>query len=69
MSLVNSEFGDEFDAPQNEQDGFVSSEPVVSKPSYRKQSFSIYSLMLILSFVFLVVAAILFSVNANEFSK
>ncbi|MGI9496622.1 MAG: hypothetical protein ACR2NK_11250 [Mariniblastus sp.] len=69
MSLVNSEFGDEFDAPQNEQDGFVSNEPVVSKPSYRKQSFSIYSLMLILSFVFLVVAAILFSVNANEFSK
>jgi hypothetical protein len=69
MSLVNSEFGDEFEAPQNDQDGLVSKEPIVSRPSYRKQSFSIYSLMLILSFLFLVVAAILFSVNANEFSK
>ena len=69
MSLVNSEFGDEFEAPQNDPDGFVQDAPVVSTPSYRKQSFGIYSLMLILSFLFLVVAAILFSVNANEFSK
>ncbi len=69
MSLVNSDFGDELEAPQDGQDGFVSNEPVVSTPSYRKQSFNIYSLMLILSFIFLVVAAILFSVNANEFSK
>jgi len=36
-------------------------------PQYRKQGFSIYSVMLILSFVFLMTAAIMFFVNAGKF--
>jgi hypothetical protein len=36
-------------------------------PQYRKQGFSIYSVMLILSFVFLMASAIMFFINAGKF--
>ena len=41
--------------------------PVVSGPVYRKQGFSIYTVMLILSFVFLLTAMIFLFVEAGRY--
>ena len=51
------------DAPQGTADvGMPEAMPTVA-PQYRKQGFSIYTMMLILSFVALTAAAIIFYVN------
>jgi len=74
MSQVSSDFNEDpfADADVIEADdaGMMMAEeeaPAMAPPppQYRKQSFSIYSIMLILSFVFLLVAAILFFVEAD----
>lgn len=72
MSQANSEFGeDPFATATIEDDGGMmqqQSAPVVRQaPRYRKQSFSIYSVMLIMSFVFLTAAAIMFFIDADKY--
>ena len=75
MSLANSDFDDEgFDdaleeMPLDEQGvaGMDANAPPASaEPNYRKQGFSIYSVMLILSFVCLTVAMILLFQEAGN---
>lgn len=72
MSLANSDFGgdDAFGDALLESTGddqsLVSTPTVPAPPAYRKQGFSIYSVMLILSFVFLTTAAILFFIDAGS---
>ena len=75
MSQVNSEFGEDPFATatidgQYEDDGMMEQQPapmVSQAPRYRKQSFSIYSVMLIMSFVFLTAAAIMFFIDADKY--
>ena len=72
MSQANSDFGDDAfgDAVMDsgfEEQGLAPSEPVVPVTQYRKQGFSIYTVMLILSFVFLTTAAIMFFVDAGKY--
>ena len=50
------------DPPQGTADVGMA-EPMPAAPQYRKQGFSIYTMMLILSFVSLTAAAIIFYVN------
>lgn len=67
MSQVNSDFGEVvIDDPQSTE---MSSEVVNQPPppAYRKQGFSIYTVMLILSFCFCLAAAILFYINAETY--
>ena len=75
MSQVNSEFGEDpfatatIDGPY-EEDGMLEQQPAPMAPQaprYRKQSFSIYSVMLIMSFVFLTAAAIMFFIDADKY--
>jgi hypothetical protein len=57
-ALVESEFG-------GEEQSLVPQVP--PPPAYRKQGFSIYTVMLILSFVFLTTAAIMFFIDAGKY--
>lgn len=72
MSQANSDF-DGFDdgiiEGTADNAGMIEGDdsPIVQPPQYRKQEFNIYSIMLILSFVFLATAAILFYMNASKF--
>lgn len=72
MSLVDSDFEqagfDEegFDQPGG-QEGAAQPDPPAA-PNYRKQGFSIYSVMLILSFVFLVTAIVLLFMEIDKLS-
>lgn len=68
MSLVDSDFGDEGfedaldEVPEEGGDMDASMEasaPAAPAPVYRKQGFNIYSVLLILSFVFLTTAMII----------
>ena len=61
------DFGDpDFAAVAGEQTA-VSEQPAVSAaPRYRKMGFNIYSVMLICSFVFMLVAMILFFIEAGS---
>ena len=66
MSQPSSDFGD-FGAElpvsdEMQNSGFVPQTPV------RKQGFSIYTIMLILSFTFLTVATILLFINVGKFN-
>ena len=45
----------------------VASGPIVRAPNYRKKGFSIYTVMLILSFVMLTTAAIMFFVQLGRY--
>ena len=56
----------EFLAPVETTDS-PASEPAQVAPQYRQQGFSIYSVMLILSFVFLLTAMIFFLVEAGRY--
>jgi len=73
MSQANSDFGsddafgDALLEPEGGDQSLVPPQPVVAPPAYRKQGFSIYSVMLILSFVFLTTAAILFYMDAAKY--
>ena len=74
MSQVNSDFGDDPFANATIEGGFEQDPmmeqqaPVVPQaPQYRKQEFSIYSVMLIMSFVFLATAAIIFFIDAGKY--
>jgi hypothetical protein len=73
MSQASSDLDDPFGNAVVEADaggdyGTMSEEGMVAPaPQYRKQGFSIYSVMLILSFVFLMASAIMFFVNAGKF--
>lgn len=72
MSQANSDFGDDPFAnamvESSPEDGMMEQAPVApAPPQYRKQEFSIYSVMLILSFVFLMIAAILFFMDAGKY--
>ena len=73
MSLASSDFGsddafgDALLEPEGEDQSLAPQQPVEAPPSYRKQGFSIYSVMLILSFVFLTTAAILFYMDAAKY--
>lgn len=73
MSQASSDFGDDPFANamvESPDDGMMQQEqaPVAPPPpQYRKQEFSIYSVMLILSFVFLLVASILFFMDAGKY--
>lgn len=72
MSQANSDFADDIfgDAMAGgglEEQGMVAEPPVEPAPKYRKQGFSIYSVMLILSFIFLTAAAIMFFIDAEKY--
>ncbi len=72
MSQVNSEFGDDPFADAIVEEGFeqdaMMGEPTAPPaPQYRKQEFSIYSVMLIMSFILLTAAAIIFFVDAGKY--
>ena len=78
MSQVNSEFGDDPFATATvegggfEEDSMMAQEeaPMAAAPqapTYRKQGFSIYSVMLILSFIFLTAAAIMLFIDADKY--
>ena len=74
MSQASSDFGDDPFAnamvESDPEDGMMMQEeaPMAPPPpQYRKQDFSIYSVMLILSFVFLTAAAILFFMDAGKY--
>jgi hypothetical protein len=41
--------------------------PAAAAPLYRKQGFSMYTMMLILSFVFMLIATILFFMDAGKY--
>ena len=71
MSQPSSDFG-AFDIGSNEMEMLPEGnaqdvQPVPPPPQYRMQGFSIYTVMLILSFVFLTTAAIMFFINAGKF--
>ena len=72
MSLASSDlggddaFGDALVESGDDQ-GLDSQEQMARPPAYRKQGFSIYSVMLILSFVFLLTATILFFIDAGKY--
>ncbi len=72
MSQVNSEFGEDpfatatIDSPYEEA-GMMDQSSAPEAPQYRKQGFSIYSVMLIMSFVFLTAAAIMFFIDADKY--
>ncbi len=77
MSLADSEFSEDpgmddgfgaegFDEGMDMSEGEVSAPNIPAAPMYRKQTFSIYSVMLILSFVFLLVATIMFFMEAGR---
>ena len=73
MSQVSSDFGeDPFSnaVVEADDDGMMEEAPqqmAPPPPQYRKQDFSIYSIMLILSFLFLTIAAILFFIDAGKY--
>ncbi|MDG1873352.1 MAG: hypothetical protein P8J27_05550 [Mariniblastus sp.] len=73
MSQASSDLDDPFANATVEagpEDGMISEEPVgmaPPPPQYRKQDFSIYSILLILSFVFLMFAAIMFFIEAGKY--
>jgi hypothetical protein len=72
MSQASSDLDDPFgnalvETGAEDQGMMTSAEMAPPPPQYRKQGFSIYSVMLILSFVFLMTAAIMFFVNAGKF--
>ena len=78
MSLPSSDFeevgfddGLSFDSseayPNNAGDVTTDDGPVV--PKYRKQEFSVYSVMLILSFIFLLVSLILLFMEVDRLSS
>jgi hypothetical protein len=72
MSQASSDLDDPFGNAVVEADaggdyGMSEAEMVAPAPQYRKQGFSIYSVLLILSFVFLMASAIMFFVNAGKF--
>jgi hypothetical protein len=78
MSLASSDFEDAgfdnagFDdglETSAEVEGVKGQTPVPKAPLYRKQGFSIYTVMLILSFVFLIVAIILLFMEVDRFSQ
>lgn len=72
MSQASSDLDDPFGNALVESDAenqgmMTEGEAVPPPPQFRQQGFSIYSVMLILSFVFLSIAAIMFFVNAGKF--
>lgn len=73
MSLASSDvggddaFGDALIESTGDDTGLAPQEPAAAPPpAYRKQGFSIYSVMLILSFVFLLTAAILLFIDSGS---
>ncbi|MFT5301966.1 MAG: hypothetical protein ACI87E_003346 [Mariniblastus sp.] len=72
MSLANSDFsddafGDALVEPGADDQGMPMQPPPAPAPVYQKQGFSIYTVMLILSFVFLTTAAIMFFIDAGKY--
>lgn len=70
MSQASSDLDDPFgNAIEANDDQAVAMDADMAAPpaQWRKQGFSIYSVMLILSFVFLMTASIMFFVNAGKF--
>ena len=63
----NAGFDDGLETPVDAE-GVEGQAPVPAAPNYRKQGFSIYTVMLILSFVFLIVALILLFMEVDRFS-
>ena len=71
MSQASSDFGDDVfgDALDTglEEQGLTQQPQIKPVVQYRKQGFSIYTVMLILSFVFLTAAAIVFFVDVGKY--
>jgi len=73
MSLANSDFGDDafgdalMETTGDDQSLVPEGSMAPPPPAYRKQGFSIYTVMLILSFVFLATAAIMFFIDAGKY--
>ena len=79
MSQVNSDFGEDPFASATvegdlggdfEQDSMMGQQEAPSAPQgpqYRKQGFSIYSVMLIMSFILLTAAAVIFFIDADKY--
>ena len=72
MSQASSDFGDDAfgDAlaePGPAEQDLATQAQIAPAPRYRKQGFSIYTVMLIMSFVFLVTAAIMFFIDADKY--
>ena len=71
MSQPNSDFDavgfdDALELPMSAESA-ANQAPAAAAPNYRKQGFSIYSLMLILSFVFLIASVILLFMEVDRF--
>ena len=72
MSQASSDFGDDafggemIEAEFGAEEGMMP-EQVAPAPRFRKQGFSIYTVMLLMSFAFLLIAAIMFFINAGKF--
>ena len=72
MSLASSDFGDD-DAfggalmDDGAEQSMVPESQIAPPPAYQKQGFSIYTVMLILSFVFLTIAAIMYFIDAGKY--
>lgn len=70
MSQPSSDLDDDFvtaGVSTDEGDPSLSGSAPPPPPRYRKQGFSVYTMMLILSFLFLTTAAILFYVNIGSY--
>ena len=67
MSQPSSDLVD-FGGELTEQQPAEVAEMSAPAPVYRKQGFSIYSVMLILSFVFLLVASIILFINVGKYN-
>ena len=68
MSQLSSDFGDDsFGEALTEAGEEAAGIETAAPPQYRKQGFSIYTVMLMLSVFFLTVATIVFFYNASSY--
>ena len=68
MSQPNSDLENDFvTAEVSSEDDALIAQAAPPAPQYRKQGFSIYTMMLILSFLFLTTAGIMFYINTGSY--
>ena len=69
MSQLSSDFGDDSFGDAIEEVGEEAvQQNMPLPPQYRKQGFNIYTVMLMLSVLFLTIATIIFFVNASNYN-
>lgn len=68
MSQPSSDLDNDFvTAEVSSDDDALIAQAAPPSPQYRKQGFSIYTMMLILSFLFLTTAGIMFYINTGSY--